>query len=316
MKRTITWMSVGLLVGCSAQGDSMFTHQGQIMAQASGVVLSEDGSEGLAGMFGTTCRFDAQMGMLSGDFDQGGDEVVEDGNDSGVVLTRNKAGIHELSPYGGDVSAGMDVRDEAEIEFQSTEIEGVIAARWVGDDPVALSFTGDACTMHWLGEHGSTLQLESAVCDQYTGMTVDPTSGNVFVGHANGIILADALGFSEWLDTGVDTLVWDGVTNVLYVTMDDGRLLLALEDDGQQRWSYIVPSGVTAISHMGPMGAVVAMERGQNDRGILAVYDGVTGDGLESVPTPSAANGLAISPNGSTLAIVVDEYVHLFGVNN
>ena len=53
-----------------------------------GVVLSDDGNEGMAGMFGTTCIFNARNGQMGGDFDVAGpDEVVEDTNDSGIVLT-------------------------------------------------------------------------------------------------------------------------------------------------------------------------------------------------------------------------------------
>ena len=99
--RGLSLVALLATVGCASQAETMFTHQGQVMAQANGLVLSEDGREGMAGMYGTTCVFNATNGQMGQDFDlEGEDESVEDSSASGIVLTRSERGIHEVAPYG------------------------------------------------------------------------------------------------------------------------------------------------------------------------------------------------------------------------
>ena len=47
----LSLLALLVTVGCTSQAETMFTHQGQVMAQANGLVLSEDGQEGMAGMY-------------------------------------------------------------------------------------------------------------------------------------------------------------------------------------------------------------------------------------------------------------------------
>jgi hypothetical protein len=56
------------------------------------------------------------------------------------------------------------------------------------------------------------------------------------------------------------------------------------------------------------------MENDGAGRGLLSVFDGVTGDLIEATETPASAHDMSISENGATLAIAVDEFIHLFSV--
>jgi len=306
-------------MGCSQETETMFVHQGQIMAQARGLVLASDGQEGMAGMYGTTCVFNANNGQMGQDYDlEGDDEVVEDSNASGIVLTRSDSGIHEVAPFGGEFDAS-DVptwqtdpgNDDA---FVSTELAGVLAARWVGGEPVALASSIGQCALHGLGQIPYTVALDGNICAGFRDMAVNPTTGQMYLGTAVGLFSADESSASLWADVDVEAMSWDAASQAMYIITDDGMTLQARNVDGSMRWQHRSVGGLTALTHMGPQAAVTTMERDGEGRGILAVYDGATGDVVESVDTPAAGSDMAISENGATLAIAVEQFIHLFSV--
>lgn len=315
--RGLGLLSVVLVVGCGVEADTMFTHQGQVMAQARGLVISADGTEGVAGMYGTTCVFDAQSGQMGQDFDlEGDDENIEDGSDSGVVLVRSQGGIHLLNPYGQAYSESNvptwqsdSGNDDA---FDTTEMENVIAARWLGESPVVLVSELGHCGLHGLAENAFTVALDSSVCATYRDMIVDE-AGRIYVGTATEILAVQNQAASQWTDVGTTAMSWDEASQAMYMVTDGGQTLQAREMDGRIRWERAT-LGVTALTHMGPRGALATMEHNGEGRGVLAVYDGANGDVVEATDTPSAGTDLAISENGTTLAIAADQFIHLFAV--
>jgi hypothetical protein len=309
-----------MAVGCSQAPESMFTHQGEVMAQARGLVLSADGQEGMAGMYGTTCVFETDHGRMGEDFDlEGDDEVVEDSSASGIVLTRSETGIHEVAPYGGGFGAADDpatwqFEPGDDSAFHSTELDGVVAARWLGENPVALAMTLGTCTLHGLGDLAFRVELQADVCLGYRDMAINHTTAEVFVGGDAGIVAIQGRTTRLLAEAAVEAMSWDVASQAMYVTVDEGQTLQALDATGTVRWER-ASTGTTAMTHLGELGAVATMERDLAGRGVLAVFDGQTGETLSRVPTPSSGFDMAISGNGETLAIAVDQFIHLFSVH-
>ena len=319
--RGLSLLAMLVTMGCASQSETMFTHQGQVMAQANGLVLSEDGREGMAGMFGTTCVFNATNGQMGEDFDlEGEDESVEDSSSSGIVLTRSERGIHEVAPYGNgfdesDAPPTWQTNPGDDSAFVSTELEGVLAARWLGDVPVALAYANGECALHRVAATITQVSLDVEVCTGYRDMVVKADTQEVLVGSTSGIVSISDDSVASWSASSVEAMSWDGSTSTMYVMRDGGQSLQALNVDGTVRWAHSSVGGVVSLTHMGPMGAVATMENDGAGRGLLAVYDGQTGAVIEAVGTPSAGSHMAISANGETLAIAVDQFIHLFSVN-
>ena len=316
--RTLGLVAVVLSVGCASQTDTMFTHQGQVMAQSNGVVLSDDGNEGMAGMFGTTCIFNARNGQMGGDFDVAGpDEVVEDTNDSGIVLTRSSTGIHEISPYGGEFREAVEPNNwqgsiGTDQAFTTTELDGVIGARWLGIPWSHWSMTAGSVRYTILGtRHPWSHCPKTCVMDLRHWRQVFLTrhfvsTQNTTVSVRDGVV-------SPW-GAGADSLSWDELTQVMYVVSPDGHALQAFSALGELSWQA-QSSGVSSITHMGPHGFVASMEQDGVGRGLLVVRDGRSGAVIEATSTPSAGQQMTVSKDGSTLAIAVQDYIHLFSIN-
>ena len=317
--RTLGLVAVVLSVGCASQTDTMFTHQGQVMAQSNGVVLSDDGNEGMAGMFGTTCIFNARNGQMGGDFDIAGpDEVVEDTNDSGIVLTRSSTGIHEISPYGGEFREAVEPNNwqgsiGTDQAFTTTELNGVIGARWLGDTVVALVDDDGQCAVHYLGDAPAVVALSKDMCDGFTALEAGVSDTTIFVSTQNTTVSVRDGVVSPW-GAGADSLSWDELTQVMYVVSPDGHALQAFSALGELSWQA-ESSGVSSITHMGPHGFVASMEQDGVGRGLLVVRDGRSGAVIEATSTPSAGQQMTVSKDGSTLAIAVQDYIHLFSIH-
>lgn len=316
--RTLGMVGVVLSIGCASQTDTMFTHQGQVVAQSNGVVLSDDGSEGMAGMFGTTCVFNARSGQMGGDFDiEGTDEVVEDSNGSGIVLTRSSTGIHEIAPYGGAYVEttdpnSWDTESGTDGAFTTTEIDGVLAARWLGDTAVALANNQEGCALHYFDDTPWAVALNSESCERFTAMEV--AGSTLFVSSSDTTVsVVDGVA-SPWGMTGAKNLSWDESTQSMYLVLAGGKTLQARTPTGALVWETNTP-GISSMTHLGPHGLVTTMEEDEAGRGLLVVRDGRTGVVIESTSTPSAGQDMTVSQDGSTLAIAVQEYIHLFSIN-
>jgi hypothetical protein len=297
----------------------MFTHQGQVMAQARGMVLSADGAEGMAGMYGTTCVFNAENGQMGADYDLDGDEeVVEDSSIYGIVLTRSREGIHEVAPYGGafssaDEAPAWQTDNGLSDAFETTELAGVLAARWLDDVPVALASDFNQCSLHELGSAPRSVVLDATVCQGYQDMVVNQQTQDIYVASNAGVLRVNDAQVTEWLDVRVDSLSWDAAEEIMYVSINQGAKLQARLASGELLWER-ESAGLTSLTHMGPMGAVSTMEEDGAGRGMLSVFEGRSGQLMESIGTPSSGHAMNISENGATLAIAVEDYIHLFSV--
>ena len=318
--RTLGMVAVVLSVGCASQTDTMFTHQGQVVAQSNGLVLSDDGNEGMAGMYGTTCVFNARNGQMGSDYDiEGPDEVVEDSNGSGIVLTRSSTGIHEIAPYGSSYSEttdpnSWDASSETHSAFSTTELEGVLAARWLGDIAVALVNGSSGCAMHYLGDSPAVVPLNTEVCDQFSAIEVGLSSSAVFISTTESVLSIREGTVSTWETTGVESLSWDESTQTMYTVRHGSEVLQARRADGVLLWEATT-AGISSMSHLGPHGKVATMEQDEAGRGLLVVRDSQTGTLIEATSTPAAGHDMTVSRDGSTLAIAVQEYIHLFSIN-
>ena len=309
------------MMACSTP-DAMFEHQGQIMAEANGVVLSSNGDEGIAGMFGTTCAFNTANGTLGEDFDlPSEDEVVDDVNDVGLVLSHSSTGIHELEPFGRgfedeEAPPTWQFDPGADAEFSTVEVEGVILARYVGDVVFALVRSGEECDGVWIEETPSSTRLPMDACEALAGVAVNADMKRVYLATPTGMMSVSTEGVSTVSDAALSHLSFDASLESLYALNDAGTVLIAMDTAGTVQWEKALEGEATALSHLGPVGRVVVMESDGVHGGTLTVHDGVTSELVTDLHTPSAGLALTASANGKSLAITVEQYIHLFQVHH
>jgi dipeptidyl aminopeptidase/acylaminoacyl peptidase len=85
----------------------------------------------------------------------------------------------------------------------------------------------------------------------------------------------------------------------------------AWDFDGTPRWTAELDDAVVALEHGGTQGiAIVSIS--DDEGGRVVMLDGWTGLVIEEVATPSVVPGFAVSRDGSTLALVLDDETHFY----
>ena len=294
---------LGLTVLTACEADPVqFEHQGSVEAATRGVAFLPDGNDGHAGMFGTTCAFDARTGELAddSDFPSEEDEVQDSGaDDSGdIVLVTTPDSVHLLRPD-GFFSSSSEVA-----------VPGVEQARLLRDGLVVLRDQGD-CTVDFLrGGGDASVSLPDDLCAGGT-LTVDRSTGTAWVGKGD-VYRVDGEA-AEVVAEGADLAVWDAHADALYVAKLGDAEVRALEADGSERWTVQLDHPVRALEDMGTLAAVAVMTE-TNGGGELVLLDGYTGELRGDLGTPSATDELVSSDSGDVMAVILAETVHLFQV--
>lgn len=265
-----------------------------------GVILHEQGNAGHAGMFSSNCPFDTSTGQVTGDYDlPDSDEDVQDGEPT-VIGPVSLAAV---------IPGTVHVLDKTDGEYTHVpiEIEGVRQGRLTWDGVVGLS--GD-CTVSWVSmesEVRATTQLRSCSGE----FEVDPATGLAFVSGPTSVLI-DGESTLESAVSG-DLVAFDDVAQVFYVATRGQATLSAVTLDGAELWTVSTEGPVTALDDGGGTGtAGVVLEL--QDGGAVAFYEGLDGSLSRFAETPTAADDLAVSGNGSVVALVRPDQVFFYAL--
>jgi len=309
MMRSVTLLALLFSAGCDRGAPSLFEHSGELEVQTRGLVLHDDGDDGHAGMFETTCSFDTS-GDLTGDVDYGPDsEDVRDAGDldgEPVVLIQEPDTVHILTP---DEDGWWDGNGE---EDPGVSVPGVIDSRLLDEGLVVVRENQGACVVQW-PETGNSEQIEIPD-DPCTirDLAADRVNGTAFVVTQDSGVVAVTTEGSTSLDVDGDLVAWDESAQVLYVAMKGGHAVWALESEGFERWRVDVDGSVMALDDMGSRGAVSVMVERADNSGVVIGFDGYTGEEIFSFDTPTSSKDLIVSGNGDTIACVLQSETHFF----
>jgi hypothetical protein len=279
-----------------------FEQHSSLYAISTGVMLGDDGQNGVAGMSWATCQFETISGMINVDIDPDSEEEedLDDGEDDDgnlIVLTTTSAGF-QITEF-----QGWDGWVEDVISFP-----GIQEARFV-DAGVAATRTVDGdCHVQWFP--GSDVNMGRGSC---SGLAVESSSGRVFVSVAGDLKVSTPDGTVSTIGDAAALMEWDPVTGLLYTATMNGTTVRALEDDGDVRWSTNVDGRVQSLEAMGDAAAVLVGLRTDNG-GALVILDGATGAERNTAETTSAPRELAVSKDGTTIAALTDGNTHFIGV--
>jgi hypothetical protein len=299
-----------VLSGCQ-QESATFAHRGELNVQARGLSLYEDGESGSAGMWGTTCDFETKSGSTTNDWDYPGeqDEVLDASTTAigtNAVLVTTPGGLFITRPF--DFPEQIRVRLPGVIDGQF--IDGGIAV--LRDSPRG------GCTVSWRNETEATVvntSVPDELCDaQNPSIAVDADSGLVVVGTGeqgavvtdDDLVLVDGLG---------DLVAWDPYTDTIYSSNKGSDLVSGYKLDGTAVWSTPVSGAVLSLDSMGAAESVLVMLEKPDRSGELVILDGYTGIEQTTVPTPSAAQEIDVSDNGTVLALVLPDTTHFYDLN-
>jgi hypothetical protein len=295
-------LSLALLVaaGCTSNQVS-FEHKSQVQTRAKGVALLDTDDSAQVGMSGNTCEVTTSSGMIGSDYDVavGEDDNVQDalGTDTLVI---GQSGVYVVSQgFFGPGSPVVDMND-------------VVTARFSDDGVVVGRDTSTGFQIDWAGgiTDGSSAQIGPDA--NLGGMSVDRGTGTAYIPTDSGLAIADANTGVTVTEVEADITAWDTAADCLYVATTGSSEVRAIEFDGTLRWATDVGGPVTSIDDMAGAAAVMV---GDDNAGVLVVLDGVTGESTSQFDTPSAANRVVVGNGGHSMAMVLDDVVHFFGVD-
>ncbi len=292
--------------GCEGEFDGEFRHRSSLQRTTNGLVLHDDGGAGHAGMMSTNCPFETDFGLVTGDYQlPGDDEEVQDvgshvlGPNS--ILAVQPGAIYVLNKVTGDYLT------------DSVEIDGAVAGRFFDEGIVALVAGEKGCFVDWIDDDGNVDSSASDGCSPGS-FDVDPQTGTAYLGGSDGTLEIVTPDGSFDAETGGDLVAWDPKAEVTYVATLDGDVVVGIEPDGSTRWSTSLDGSVKVLESAGRRGAAAVMLEKADGSGLLVYLDGWTGDEITKLETPSAANALTASGDGSTIGMVLEDETHFFGV--
>jgi len=303
---TLALLAVGTcLSGCQKEFDGEFQHRSSLQRATKGLVLHEDGSAGHAGMMSSNCPFETDFGLVTGDYDlPDDDEEVQDVGShvlgSNSILLVQPGSLHVLNKETGDYTT------------ESHPVDDAVAGRFFGKGIVALIDGDDGCGVDWIDDDGDVVSTVTDNCSP-SAFDVDPLSGTTYVGGDDSIEIVTPEGTVD-AEVGGDLVAWDSSAEVTYVATLDGDVVEAIEPDGGLRWSTAVDGLVKVLVPAGGKGAAAVMLEKPDGSGLLVYLDGWTGEVMTELETPSAALGLSVAGNGGTIAMILADETHFYGV--
>ncbi|MCB9685852.1 MAG: hypothetical protein H6735_12495 [Alphaproteobacteria bacterium] len=297
-------------VGCAPAGDedAPIRYRSTLTASTAGLVLHDDGETGHAGMFETNCPFETQGGDVTGDYDlpDHGEEVQDGGNSAmgpaTVVLVLDSK-VHLL-----EKSTGQYLVDKLlweGVEEVRLYDEGLVGE--VDDGP-------QGCAIEWRVDHAliASVALDGSVC----GGAMDAGwDGTTVVGGQERLAFVTPAG-ATFVDTGADRLAWDDVTGLAYATADGEGEVRAWTPAGALAWSSQVDGRIHSLSQAGEQGAAVLSWEREDGSGVVSWLSGADGTVVAEIATPSAADAVRVSADGSVIALVRPDETYFYGVHD
>jgi hypothetical protein len=297
---------LALAAGCTSAEPSDFGFRTDFSKQTRGLILHEDGEAGHAGMYGTNCPFETFNGGVTGDYD-----LPEEGED---IQDGEETELGEIT-IAAVIPGTVHVLDKTDGLYTHVPVSvpGVTEARLVFDGVVALTEVGGECELRWFELDGHVRRNEPLASCDGVGVEVDPGAGVALVAGVDGVVVFPDRGRVEVALQG-DLVAWDDVLGVFYVARRGATGLSAVGADGSVQWTIPTAAPVGAIDDAGATGAVAAVLALPSGRGLLQLFDGQTGELLKAGETPSPAEDLSVSGDGTVLALVRPEQSFFFDI--
>lgn len=297
------------LVGCvpAPDEDAPIRYRSTLTASTHGLVLHEDGETGHAGMFETNCPFETEGGDVTGDYDlPDHGEEVQDGGTSPLgprtVVAVLGSKVHLLEKSTG------------EYLLDKLRWEGVEEVRLYDDGLVGEVDDGpQGCTIEWRVDHFpvASVALEPSVC----GGAMDAGwDGTTVVGGPERLAFVTPIG-ATFVDTGADRLAWDDASGLAYATADGEGEVRAWTPGGELAWSTVVDGRIRALSQAGERGAAVLSWERLDGTGVVSWLAGTDGSVVAEIATPSAAQAVRVSADGSVVALVRPDETYFYAVH-
>jgi hypothetical protein len=302
MRSILASMLFSLSIGCVRES-SWIQHISQIETRSRGVEFTGNSDFADIGMLGNTCRFDFRAGAIGADADfaQGEDDVVLDSFDTNVVIKG---------------SSGVYIIDDWMQTFSTPDTQGsnVVTALLTSEGYATVAEDGPDCKVTWRSGVDSVESKLNINCPDINGLSVDRLSGTVFLSTEAGTLLALP---EEVKNVGspANLIKWDSSSRMLYTSDLNSHEVTAVGLDGAPKWVVETEGAITSIDDMGPADAAVVMTR-TSTGGEILVIDSATGTVINRTPTPAEADRVITSPDGRTLAVVLENEVHFFSINN
>lgn len=306
-------IGLGLLAatGCTFESTG-FDYQSTLYTRTNGVALKGydemyGGHRAQVGMNSMTCEIDQRTAMLGNDYDYAmtdDDKVTDAGQigDDNVVLVTTPDRVHvQFSDdwYGGS---------------ETLTVPGVQNALVTNAGPVVLADEGGNCAVKWVGVGSDASRtLGAGACSDFT-LTVDPGSGDAFVGSDTGVTHETTSGSAVLTEDASQIVAWDAAAQVLYAAEYGATTLRGLEADGTQRFATEVGASILAVDDLGSRGAAIVSVSFADGTGGVVVVDGLTGAIEASQGTPSAVASVVGAPDGGSVALVDTDQVHFYSV--
>ncbi len=297
-----------ILVACEAgPRHASLAHQSTLETATRGLVLHETGSEGHAGMMGTNCPFETTSGTVTGDYPLpgSGEKVVDVGP--------HHLGLDSILLTLGDNLYVLN-KDDDGFREESMNVPGLLTAQFADDGFVILQ-EQEQCEARWiLGDADHSTPVGSCDPDAFA---VSPV-GVVYAGGdlEVGVDVTHYPGTHFEAEVPGNIVVYDRVSRVAYVAIEGESTLSAIESDGSLRWSITVPGIVREVEAGGDIGAAVVMAELESGAGMVMYFDGRTGERIAgSETTPSVPLGMAVSGDGSKVAMILEDQTHFYSVS-
>ncbi len=297
-----------LATGCTdpqAEGTSV-TYLSTFDGGTNGLVLHQGGDAGHAGMFGTNCSFSTATGNVTGDY------PLPDGEEEEDVQDGEATELGEIS-LAAIIPGTIHVIDKTGGEYSHipVPIEGVTEGRLTWDGVVGMT---DDCALSWFGLDGAerrTTQLEACGGE----FEVDPATGLALVADTELTVVTDGETTTP-AEVAGELVAFDNVAQVFYVAQVGQAWLSALELDGTERWTVETAGTVAALDDGGATGTAAVVVTLAEGTGAVAFYDGLTGEPGRYAETPSTAEDLSVSGNGSVVALVRPEQTFFYALGD
>lgn len=190
-----------------------------------------------------------------------------------------------------------------------------VRAGGAGGGVWALLQAAPACRLWWL-RPGAALEVQAlpAAACAAEQLAVDAAGERVFIPGEGGLFVADGAGLSVAAEARGVRIAYEPLTGAVVVGSPGSAEVVAWGPDDGERWRVELPFPVVDLTVLGETGLVVALLL-TGDGAAIALLDGATGDGLQSLDLPTVPGGVRAGPVGSTVVTWAPDELHAFRVD-
>lgn len=190
-----------------------------------------------------------------------------------------------------------------------------VRAGGAGGGVWALLQAAPACRLWWLrpGAEPEGQALPAAACAAEQ-LAVDAAGERAFIPGEGGLFVADGAGLTVSSAAPGGRVAIEPLTGAVVVGAPGSAEVVAWSPDDGERWRVELPFPVMDVTVLGETGLVVALLV-TGDGAAIALLDGATGDGLQSLDLPTVPRGVRAGAAGSVVVTWSPDELHAFRVD-